>query len=273
MDRRLTPANGRVAAAFLQGVVQAAEYVTGTPATVGAVVMDLCRAPGGPRDTQLALGAGVRVYETRDGWAFVQADADGYCGYVRADALGPHAPPTHRVGVLATHAYAAEDIKAPDLLHLPFGAQVTVVDERKTMFETTVGFVPKRHLRPLDRPFADPVTVAQMLFNTPYLWGGTTAFGIDCSGLVQAALLACGQTCPRDSGQQREALGVTLAEDAPLQRGDLVFWAGHVGMMVDEATLLHANAHHMAVAYEPLIGAVARIAAREFGAVLRRARM
>jgi cell wall-associated NlpC family hydrolase len=132
--------------------------------------------------------------------------------------------------------------------------------------------VPKPHLRPISHPFRDPVTVAQLFFGTPYLWGGNSAFGIDCSGLVQAALLACGIACPGDSDLQA-ALGNTVPDDAPMLRGDLIFWKGHVAMVVDDQTLIHANAHHMAVAYEPIDAAIARIKAQGGGTVTGRRRL
>ena len=158
-------------------------------------------------------------------------------------------------------------------MHLCFGAQVRVVVERHKMFETDVGFIPKKHLRPVDRPFADPVTVAQLFFGAPYLWGGNSRLGIDCSGLVQAGLMACGIFCPGDSDLQMADVGEALDSDAPLQRGDLLFWKGHVGIMVDADVMLHANAHHMAVAYEPLAAATIRIEAQGDGACLMRKRV
>lgn len=270
MDRRLTPANGRVAALYLAGTVAAERYLAGWAASVMRPVVDLRAAPDGPRDRQLLLGAAVTVFEDRDGWSFVQA-ADGYVGYLRSADIGPETAPTHFVATLATHAYEAEDFKSPDLLHLPFGVRLTVTDERKKFFETNYGFVPKKHLRPLDQPMQDPVTVAQLHFGVPYLWGGNSSLGIDCSGLVSIGLRACGIACPADSDMQRNGLGSDFTGD--YKRGDLVFWKGHVGMMVDAETLIHANAHHMAVAYEPIAQAVLRIEAQGDGPVIARKRL
>ena len=269
-DRRLTPANGRVAAMHLAGQVEAERYVEGWPALVTAPVVDLRARPGGPRDRQLLMGAQVAVFEDRDGWSFVQA-ADGYVGYVHSADLGDATAPSHFVATAATHAYGGEDFKSPDLHGLPFGARVTVLDERRKFFETNVGFVPKKHLRPLDHPFTDPATAAQLFFGVPYLWGGNSTRGIDCSGLVAAGLSACGIACPADSDLQQAALGQSF--DGPYQRGDLVFWNGHVGMMVDADTLIHANAHHMATAYEPIAKAVLRIEAQGDGPVVARKRL
>lgn len=273
MDRRLTPANGRVASYGLAGQVEAERYVPGEEAQVVLPVLDLLDAPNGKRDRQLLFGEAVTVYDRYAGHAFVQATRDGYVGYVAEAAIGAPLAPTHRVAVRATHLYADEDMKSPDLMRLSFGSRVTVTDERRKFFETPSGFVPKRHLRPLDRPFADPVTIAQIFFGAPYLWGGNSDLGIDCSGLVQASCLACDIPCPGDSDLQCAALGDLLGPDIAPQRGDLWFWKGHVGWVVDDQTLLHANAHHMAVAYEPLEAACLRIEAQGGGGVTARKRL
>ncbi len=268
-DPRLTPANGRVAAERLRGQVEAERFVSGERRRVSVPVADLDGAPGGMRDRQLLWGEGVILYESRDGMAFVEAERDGYVGYVAEVALAPPRAPTHRVAVPATHLYRDDDMKSPDLRHLSFGALVTVEAEGRRFWETPEGYVPKPHLRPLDRPFKDPAAVAQLHFGAPYLWGGNSILGIDCSGLVQAALLACGRPCPGDSDLQR-SLGAEV--EGPLRRGDLVFWRGHVAMAVDEATIIHANAHHMAVAYEGVEAAALRIRAQGEGEVLARRR-
>ncbi|MFU8822616.1 C40 family peptidase [Yoonia sp.] len=269
-DRRLTPANGRVAALHLAGQVAADKYLAGVPMMLTCPVSDLCAAPAGARDRQVLLGAVVTVFEDRAGWSFVQM-ADGYVGYVASDRLGQVRDTTHMVGTAATHAYLAEDFKSPDVMSLPFGARVTVLDERAKFFETSLGFIPKKHLRPLDRPFTDPATVAQLHFGVPYLWGGNSTRGIDCSGLVAAALNACSIASPADSDLQCAGLGADFTGTA--RRGDLIFWRGHVAMMVDEATLIHANAHHMATAYEPLEAATLRITAQQGGPVTARRRI
>ena len=270
-DRRLWPANARVAARSL-GPLPGLTPVDGTPATLTRPVTDLMTAPDGRRDRQLLLGQPVTKLEDLAGWSFVQ-DASGYVGYVPSDRLTATAVPTHRVATFATHAYSADDLKSPEVMALPFGARVRVLDERRTFFETPQGYIPKKHLRPLDRPFTSPATIAQLHFGVPYLWGGNSTRGIDCSGLIHAALTACDIPCPGDADLQEAALGEALVPDAELQRGDLIYWRGHVGMMVDPATMIHANANAMAVSYEPLATAILRIRTVEGNEVTSRRRI
>jgi len=269
-DRRSLAANGRVAAKALEGSVQADSFVAGTVRIVGCPLTDLRSAPDGPRDRQLLLGAAVTVFEDREGWSFLQAE-DQYVGYVPSADLTDFAAPTHFVAVPATHAYAYENFKERERFALSFGSRVQVVDERPKFMETTVGFIPKKHLRPISRPFQDPATVAQLHFGVPYLLGGNAIWGIDCSGLISTSLRACANECAGDSDLQMAMFTQEIA--GPMQRGDLVFWKGHVGMMVDAETLLHANAHHMATVYEPLEAAILRIKAQGDGEVLARRRI
>lgn len=271
MDRRLTPANGRVADIALEGQVTATRFTAGESERVLVPVEDLRPAPGAMRDRQLLWGEEVTTYERHDGWAFVRAARDGYVGYMRAEALGEPREATHRVAVPATHLYEGESIKSPDLAHLSFGARITVDYECRHFWQTADGYIPKKHLRPLDKPFTDPVTVAQGFFGAPYLWGGNSILGLDCSGLVQAAMLACDIDCPGDSDLQEQALGRETYGDP--RRGDLWFWKGHVGLVVDEETLIHASGHHMAVVYEPLKAAELRIQAQGGGDVTQRKRL
>jgi len=268
MDRRLTPANARVAGAELRGVVEAERFVGGETQTIGVPVVDLCADPGGKRDCQLLYGAPFRVLERQGGHAFGQSLGDGYVGYLDETALRPPVEATHFVCTPSTHAYPQPEVKTKELMHLPFGSRVRVVSASGAFFETEEGyFIPKPHLRPLNAPYRDPVPVAQLFFGVPYLWGGNSALGIDCSGLVQTALMACGRDCPRDGDMQEAALGKALPEGTPYARGDLLFWKGHVAIVMDGETMLHANAHHMAVAYEPIEEAIARIAAAGDGPV------
>ncbi|MEM0936848.1 MAG: NlpC/P60 family protein [Pseudomonadota bacterium] len=273
-DRRETLANASVAAAELEGSVAAPRYVSGHWARIAVPVTDLCAKPGGARDRQLLYGQRFRVLEEKEGWAFGAAAQDGYVGYVGTAALTGDEEGTHRVSVPATHLYPAPDLKRPERQWLSFGSVLRIVSATGDFFETSESlFVPKPHIRPLRAEFADPATVAQLFFGVPYLWGGNSARGIDCSGLIQAACHACGLACPGDSDQQEATLGETLAPGVPPQRGDLYFWKGHVGLMVDGETMIHANAHTMAVSYERIVAAISRIAAQGEGPVTRRARL
>lgn len=261
IDRRLTPANTRVA---LKGyALEGQSEVTAEATSVSKPVADLRDAPNGKRDRQLVMGEQFDVLERHQGWAFGRAAKDGYVGYVAEGDLGFPFAPTHLISVRATHLYPTDDFKSEARDSLSFGSRICVVDERRKFFETDTGrFVPKAHVRLIDRPFSDPVTVAQLFFGTPYLWGGNSSFGVDCSGLVQAGLLACAIPCPGDSDQQM-ALGQGV--DNAYARGDLLFWKGHIALCVDDETLIHANAHHMAVAYESITKAIARIEAQGDG--------
>ncbi|WP_322867639.1 C40 family peptidase [Aquicoccus sp. G2-2] len=239
---------------------------------VAVPVADLLHAPDGRRERQVLCGADVTVLERRDGWANVRTAADGYGGYLRETDLRASADVTHWVSARATHAYPVADFKAQELLGLSLGSRVRVIAEGRMFFETDQGFIPRVHLRALTELERDPVSVAERFLRTPYLWGGNSAFGIDCSGLVQAGCRACGIACPGDSGVQAAELGVCLGDEA-LLRGDLLFWKGHVAWVVDEAVLLHANVHHMAVAYEALDAAVERIGRQGDGPVTARKRL
>ena len=259
-DPRMTPANGHAAASELRGVVEAARYVKGTVRTVQQPLVNLSERPRGARTSQLLFGEAFRVIDERDGYAFGQGLRDGYCGWVLSAALGRQEAPTHWVAAPATHLYPKASVKAPPETAVFFGSQVRVTSDGGAFLKISTGhFVPAAHLQPVRARFADPVAVADLFLGTPYLWGGSSRWGLDCSGLVQAALVATGRECPRDSDQQMAALGRDLREGEAPRRGDLVFWRGHVGFVAGDDMLLHANAHHMAVAYEPLAHAVERI--------------
>jgi cell wall-associated NlpC family hydrolase len=198
-----------------------------------------------------------------EGWAWGQLAADGYVGWLSANALAPAgAPPTHKVIALRTFAFPGPSIKLPPLEALPLGARLAIARVEERLAVTRSGaYVPVPHLAPLDFGEPDFVAVAERFLGVPYLWGGKTALGLDCSGLVQVALTAAGRICPRDSDMQEAALGAPVPHpgEGVLRRCDLIFWKGHVAIVRDRATLIHANAFHMAVAIEPLAEAVARI--------------
>lgn len=247
---------------------------TETAAQVVVPVADILDAPEGARQRQLLYGDGVEVTGRGEGWTRVCALRDGYTGVMRTDDLGSAVTATHHVTALATHLYAAPDIKSADLASLSLGARLTLVSESGSFGRTHAGyFVPLVHVAPVRRRFGDPVAVAELFLGTPYLWGGNSRLGLDCSGLVQTACLACGLPCPGDSGDQEKSAGAEVAADAPLARGDLVFWRGHVAIATDDTTLIHANAHHMAVVYEGAEDAIRRIAGQGGGSVTGRRRL
>ncbi|MEG9529744.1 MAG: NlpC/P60 family protein, partial [Hyphomicrobiales bacterium] len=270
LDPRLTPARADLADLRLHGRVTAARYVAAVSRRVTAPAAPLRRAPSDTAglDTEALLGDAVDVYDEADGFAFVQLVRDGYVGYLPAASLGPAAPePTHRVTALRTFLYPEPDLKRPVRAHLSLGARLVVTGETDAYLETPGGFVFARHCAPVTAYAPDYAATAARLLGTPYLWGGRTSLGLDCSGLVQLCLDAAGLPCPRDADMQERDLGHALPRDhANLRRGDFVFWRGHVGLMLDSETLIHANGHHMAVAAEPLAEAVARIQGNSFGA-------
>ena len=261
-DPRLTPARADLAAASLRGEVEAPRFVEGEQRCVVAAVADLKRRPrrDAPLDTQLLFGESVRVFADEEGWAWVQAERDGYVGYVVSDVLGPPVePPTHRVIVNRTFVYPAPDMKQPIQAALPLDARFRAAGRTGDFMGVAGGYVFSAHLAPIDRPAPDFVAVAEQLVGTPYLWGGKSPGGIDCSGLVQLATAIGGRDLPRDTDMQEgSGCGASIDIDS-LRRGDLVFWRGHVGIMVDGRRLLHANGHHMLVMCEPLGEARARI--------------
>ena len=260
-DPRQTLARPDLADQRLEGVVRAAAFAAPRAMRCKASVAGLYAAAdsGSVQEDQLLHGETFDVLETKDGWAWGQARRDGYVGFVKAEALGPlQDAPTHRVRALRTVGLARPEVKAATVGVLSMNALVSVGAAQKGFLDAgEAGWIFARHLAPLGDFEAEPAAVAERYLGTPYLWGGRDSLGIDCSGLVQQALYACGRACPRDADQQMDA----LSHEAPLSalsRGDLVFWDGHVGMMLDATRLLHANSHHMAVAVEPLAAVIER---------------
>jgi hypothetical protein len=275
LDPRITPARHDLAARHLAGIVEAQRFVEGKPYEIGAAQAPLRDAPSHEAGllTEALQGERVTIYDiSRDGWAWGQLAGDGYVGFVPASALrAPGPPPTHKVSALRTFVFSGPSIKLAPMETLSFGCRLAVarVDEP---FAVTAsgGHVPLLHLARIETMETDFVAVAERFLRTPYLWGGKTSLGVDCSGLLQLALTACGIPCPRDSDMQEQALGSALPrlhELRQLRRGDLLFWKGHVAIVRDKATLVHANAHHMEVAFEPVAPAITRIRAEGRGEV------
>lgn len=270
-DRRLNAYRDDLADIRLKGRVEAARFVEGRRERILVSSAPLRREPrpDAALETEALFGEDVLVFETDDdGWCWVQLAGDSYVGWMPATALGADAsPPTHRVSVPRTFVFPGPDIKLPPLFALPMGSLVTArgeAEDRNASYVLTApsGAVVSRHLVPIGRNEPDFVSVAERFLGVPYLWGGRTQAGIDCSGLLQIALGMAGMEAPRDTDMQERVLGTRLAGVEALRRGDLVFWKGHVGMMLDGRQLLHANAFHMMTATEPLADAVARAETR-----------
>ncbi|MEM7520633.1 MAG: NlpC/P60 family protein [Pseudomonadota bacterium] len=255
-DPRLTPNPARVTMALL--------------ARANRPVVNLYRRPDGPRDRQVLYGEVVTVLGEEMEWSYVQARKDGYCGYVPSNQLAVYSEATHDVYAPATHIYEDADFKSPNLVGLSFGSRLTCTRNVGRFSETELGFVPSVHIKPLSENLSDPAAVATAFLGTPYLWGGNSRWGIDCSGLVQAALMACGIPCPGDSDMQ-ETLGANT--NGAYQRNDLLFWKGHVALVSGPDTVIHANAHAMATVYENVHSAIKRIEDQGDGPVIAHRRL
>lgn len=269
-DKRLNAVRPDLADARLKGQLEAERFVAGRPGRITAPVADVLKAPetGAGLNTQFIAGDDVLIFEETGDWAWVQAERDGYVGYVGADAVGERGLAfTHVVSVPRTFVYPGPDLRFPRLRALSMGSRINVIGQaetRNTLYALLDDgeAVIAAHLLPVESRAADYVAVAETLIHTPYLWGGTTGFGIDCSGLVQLALHMAGVSVLRDTDMQGASIGQPIdvpADFSGLQRGDLVFWKGHVAIMTDSSNMIHASGHTMLVSLEPLRDAVARI--------------
>ncbi|WP_226580240.1 C40 family peptidase [Acuticoccus sediminis] len=272
LDARRNAVRPDLADAALRGRVDAQRFVAGEPRVVAAPTVALRRrpAPDAPVDTELLYGERVNVFDRDGDWCWVQSAADSYVGYVEHTALAPEAPleagqSLHKVSVPLALVFPEPSIKVSPVMRLPMGAVFPAGDMERhgseNFHKAAAGYVLTQHCTLANRAARDWVAVAETFVGTPYLWGGKSWLGIDCSGLVQLALQMAGRIAPRDSDMQAAELGEMLPHDPlpDLERGDLVFWRGHVGIMLDECRLLHANGYHHRTAIEPLSETIARL--------------
>jgi cell wall-associated NlpC family hydrolase len=258
----------------LRGIVDAPRYVAGETAVLRDSVTDLRRAPreDAPLDSQLLLGESVKVFDSGGVWSWVQSDVDGYVGYLPTQSLTYEAPaPTHRVAVPRTFLFARPHIKSQVLAHLSLGSRVACKEARGSFLLTEDprgggdAWLYRPHLRGLEEFASDHVACARRFLETPYLWGGRSGFGLDCSALIQLALGECGQKVLRDSSMQETSIGASRPLDATPCYGDLIYFPGHVAIAISAEEVLHANAHTLSVALEPLDRLVARVIAESGG--------
>ncbi len=274
-DARRIAARSDIAAAHLRGKVEADRFVEGQKYEVLITACPLKKQPAfdAGLETEAVRGEYVTIYETgEEGWSWGQLERDHYVGYLPSDALGkPDIQHSHRVSVLRTFTYPGPSMKLPVTGYLSLGSRLGIVEIKGDFARTSRGeYIWATHIAPLDTVADDFVAIAEQFLHVPYLWGGKTSLGIDCSGLLQASLDACGINAPRDSDMQACELGEPVEPNADfsnLQRGDQIRWKGHCGIMRDSKTLLHANGFHMMVASENLGDAIARIKANSYGDV------
>ena len=268
LDPRRHPFRSDIAAASLKDRIRAETFVEPESFQVRAPVIDLYAQPHAQAlASQLLYGEMFDVYEQTDGLAWGQNKADGYVGYVAAAALSNPIPTHHRITANFAHLYEQPTFKSKPLCALSLGSLVHVSETTSDFLKTPDGYLCQKHIGQTSPDF---VSEAARYLGVPYLWGGRSYFGLDCSALVQLSLAATGLTCPRDSDMQQAEVGDEV--EGPYLRGDLVFWKGHVAIVYDEHTFLHANVHHMAVAFEPIADAIARIAKTD-GPVLAHKRL
>jgi cell wall-associated NlpC family hydrolase len=252
-----------LAASALKDRVQAPRYVEGEQRQVVQAALPLRKEPrfDALLESEALLGELVTVFDESEGWAWVQLARDNHVGYIPSDGLSRIiVEPTHKIAALRTYVFPAPDPKSPPAALLSLNAEIASERSEGKFLVVDGAYVYAAHALAVGEYAADPVEVAQGFLGAPYLWGGRTSVGLDCSGLVQLACEAAGLACPRDADMQFAELGSPLdLSREKLARGDLVFWDGHVGMMTSPDRLLHANAYHMSVVEEPFAEAKKRI--------------
>ena len=273
MDPRLTPANEIVACSTLKGQIKHSNFVEGKSYQINVPFVDLLGTPDGKRNRQLIYGSKVKYFSAAEDWAFIQNTYDSYVGYVPQNTITSETKKTHIVTAPLAHVFLEPDIKSKNIEILPLAARVFGEMVVNGFLETELGWISISQLKSKIELPKDPVEVSKLLEHAPYLWGGNTSLGIDCSGLIQISMLLCGLECPGDSDQQMNTLGQNLDIGSPRKRGDILFWKGHVAWAVNERQILHANAYHMATVIEEASEAIERIKKQDNNSVIAHKRV
>ena len=273
MDPRVTPANETVACSTLKGKIKHANFVEAKNYQVNVPFVDLLGSPDGKRNRQLIYGSKVKYFSAAKGWAFIQNTYDNYVGYVPESTIASETQKTHIVTAPLAHVFMEPNIKSKNIEILPLAARVSGEVIGNGFLETELGWISVSQLKRKTELSKDPVEVSKLLQNAPYLWGGNTTLGIDCSGLIQISLLLCGIDCPGDSDQQMNTLGQNIDIGSPRKKGDILFWKGHVAWALNERQILHANAYHMATVIEEANEAIERIKKQDNNSVIAHKRL